>query len=126
MRRLLPLLPLAALALMMSAPAAPASSGPTAHVAVGCSLTLYQARHLGTTYVRGLRQHGTTCRNARKLVKGYNACRHENGRAGRCHHTVYDYHCGEHRYNKSPFSYDAKVNCTKGSRAVSWRYTQNI
>jgi hypothetical protein len=126
MRRLILLLPLAALALLASAPAAPASSAPTAQASVACSLTIYQAKHLGTTYVRALRQHGTKCKYARKLVKGFNACRHENGRAGRCHHTVYDYQCGEHRYNKSPFSYDAKVKCTKGSREVSWRYTQNI
>jgi hypothetical protein len=126
MRRLILLVPLAALTLLAAAPTAPARDpGPTAHAAVACPLSIYRAKHLGTTYVKALRQHGTKCRHARKLVKAYNACRHENGRAGRCHHTVYDYDCGEHRYNKSPFSYDAKVKCTKGSREVSWRYTQN-
>jgi hypothetical protein len=126
MRRLFSLVPLAALLLVSAAPAASASPGdPTAYAATACPMSTYTRKHLGTTYVSALRQHGTRCRHARKLVRAFNRCRHENGRAGHCSREVYDYSCKENRYAKGVGQYKSRVVCKKGSREVSWRYTQN-
>lgn len=103
-------------------------SGPVAQAARACHLSAYRQRHLGATYTYRLRVHGTRCRNAPKVIKAYNHCRHvSGGRDGRCHHDIYDYHCGEHRFNKlAGVSYDAHVRCLKTGREISWYYTQNL
>jgi hypothetical protein len=121
-------LPLAALVVMVVLPVASADTNgaaPTAQAAARhCHLSAYTQRHLGTTYVLSLSVRGTSCRNGKRVVKAFQACR--PGRAGRCHHRVYGYSCGEHRFNKSHFSYDSKVRCAKGSRRVWHTYTQNL
>ncbi|HEY1273451.1 MAG TPA: hypothetical protein VGF25_01000 [Thermoleophilaceae bacterium] len=113
-------------AAVMIAPAAAPASGPVAVAAKRCQLSLNQQRHLGTTYVLNLSVSGTSCRSGRKVVKAYHGCRHSHGGAdGHCSH-VSGWRCGESRFNKSRFSYDAKATCTKGGRRVKHTYTQNI
>ena len=130
MRTLIRCFALAALLALLAIPAAsPArvSGGPQAHAARSCHLSPYAQRHLGTTYVLKVGVRGATCRGAKKLVKAYHACRHAHGGAdGRCS-SVSGYHCGEHRYNKSPFSFDANATCKRGSyKKVTQTYTQNL
>jgi hypothetical protein len=119
---------LVALASITAASAGSAASGPTAYAARACHLSTYRQRHLGATYTYRLRVHGTRCRNAPKVIKAYNHCRHVSGGVdGRCHHRIYNYRCGEHRYNVlSGVSYDAHVRCRKAGREISWYYTQNL
>jgi hypothetical protein len=121
---------LGTLALLALAPAASlgrgAGTSPRAKAsATSCHLSRYEQRHLGTTYVLSLSVRITTCRNGKRLVRAYHACRHRHGRAGRCS-AVYGYSCSERRFNKSRFSYDAKARCAKGSRRVWHTYTQNL
>ena len=123
---------LGALALMaavpMTASAGSGASGPTAQAAHACRLSAYRQRHLGATYTYRLRVRGTRCRNAPKVILAYNRCRHrQGGRDGRCYHRIYDYRCGEHRFNRLPgVSYDAHVRCRKSGREISWYYQQNL
>jgi hypothetical protein len=116
---------LVALILLAAVPAATAAGpAPGAHAARGCSVG--SGRHLGTTYVYRLRVSGTSCRQGRRVVKGYHNCRHHNGGAdGRCGRT-FGYRCGEHRFNKGRFSYDARAGCSKRGKRVSFTYTQNL
>ena len=121
---------LAALAVLAAMPAgAPGSDGPSARAAARtCHLTYRQQTHLGTTYVLSLRVRVTTCRNGRRVVKAFHACRKEHHhRNGICHHRVYGYRCTERRYNKSSISYDSKVRCAKGGGRRVWHtYQQNL
>jgi hypothetical protein len=105
-----------------------AGSGPQAQMAVKCDLTITQQRNLGTTYVITIRQRGTTCANARKVVKAYHRCRRRHGgRDGRCPNRVYGYRCEERRYNKlRGVSYDANARCKKAGREVYQKYQQNV
>ena len=114
----------ALLGALAALPAISSADPPGAHAARGCSVG--SGKHLGATYTYTLREHGTSCRMARKVSRGYHKCRRRNGgRDGRCGHT-YGYSCGEHRFNKSHFSYDAKARCKKSGKEVSFRYTQNL
>jgi hypothetical protein len=120
-------LPLAALLLVFAMPAAaPAGDdGPSARAAARtCHLSYREQTHMGTTYVLSLRVRITTCRNGKRVVKGFHKCR--PGRTGRCRKRVFGYRCRERRYNKSSISYDSKVRCAKGSRRVWHTYQQNI
>ena len=118
MRTLIRSFALSALLALLAIPAAsPArvAGEPQAQAARSCPLSAYAQRHLGTTYV------------LKELVKAYHACRHAHGGAdGRCR-SVSGYRCGEHRYNKSAFSYDANATCKRGSyKKVTQTYTQNL
>ncbi|MFN2616573.1 MAG: hypothetical protein ABR581_05540 [Thermoleophilaceae bacterium] len=124
---------LCALALLAAVPLTASASGstaggPRAQAAHACHLSAYRQRHLGATYTYKLRVSGTRCRNAPKVIKAYNHCRHvQGGRDGRCYHRIYNYRCGEHRYNKlAGVSYDAHVRCRKSGREIAWYYTQNL
>ena len=121
------LVPLAALAILLAIPAATAggSGGPEAQSAARtCRLSVSQQRNMGTSYVLSLRVRITTCRNGKRVVKGFHRCR--PGRRGRCRRRVFGYRCRERRYNRSSISYDSKVRCAKGSRRVWHTYQQNL
>ena len=128
-RPLILVLSIAALVAVWPAGPTSAGSGPQAQMAVKCDLTITQQRNLGTTYVYVLRKKVTTCRNARRVVRAYHACRRDHGgRDGRCPDRVLGYKCEERRYNKlAGVSYDANARCTKsGGREVFHKYQQNI
>lgn len=122
--------PLAAAAVLLALPATTPAENPgdtpEANAAARCRLTLREQRNLGTTYVYVLRVSGTSCRNGKRLVREYHACRRRNGgRDGTCRR-VLRYRCTERRYNKSRFSFDASARCKRTGREVYHRYTQNI
>jgi hypothetical protein len=130
MRTLIRCSALAALLALVAIPAAsPArvSGGPEAHAARSCPLSARTQRHLGTTYVLKVGVRGASCRGAKRLVRAYHACRHDNGGAdGRCG-SVSGYHCSERRFDKSRFSFDARMTCTRGSyKKVTQTYSQNL
>jgi hypothetical protein len=110
-----------ALVAILAAAAVPAS-GASAHAAAKkCSVG--DSRSYGTTYVLSIHVSGTSCRNGRKLIRAFHACR--PGKAGKCP-SVKGYSCSEHRFNKSRTSYDSNVTCRKGDRVVKHTYTQFI
>ena len=130
MRTLIRCFAFAALLALLAIPAsssARVSGGPEAQAARSCHLSAYAQRHLGTTYVLTVGVRGATCRGAKKLVKAYHACRHDHGGAdGHCG-GVSGYHCSETRFNKSKFSFDARMSCRRGSyKKVTQTYTQNL
>ncbi len=110
------------LLLLLALPVA-AQAGPTASAARSCDIS-GEERRLGTSYVLSLRASGTTCAKAERLVRAFHACRHENGKAGRCSRRVNGYSCSEQRLNKIRTQYDARVSCKDGGKSVSHTYTQ--
>ncbi len=122
-RRMLPV----AVALLAGSVALPVA-GAGAATYKRCTLTASESRNLGATYITHLKARGTSCANARRVVKSFNACRRENGgKDGRCSEKVRGYSCTEKRPSnlKTPLSYDADVVCSNGSRRVKFHYQQN-
>jgi hypothetical protein len=115
-------LPLALLGLAALPAVSTGGSGPSAQAARSCHVDK-SPRAYGPTYVTSLRVKGTSCRNGRKLVRGYYKCRiHNGGRKGHCR-GVYGYRCHETRKSIST-EFDALVKCRKGGRSIAHRYTQ--
>jgi hypothetical protein len=117
---------IAALALLaLGASSVSATDGPSAQASKSCSTG--SGRGLGPTYAFRLKVSRTSCRNGRKLIRAYNACRRRNGgRKGHCSRTL-GYRCSERRFNKSRLSFDANVKCSKsGGRRINHTYTQNL
>jgi hypothetical protein len=112
----------ALVSLALAAGSAPAAAGPVATVAAACHVS-QSPNAYGTTYLFALRVSGTSCTNGKKVVRGFNACRHRHGKAGRCG-GVFGYRCVERRYAKLSTSYDALVKCAKGGKLVRFRYEQ--
>jgi hypothetical protein len=102
----------------------PVSAGarPHAHAAKTCNIS-GQERKLGTTYVTSLSAKHVSCGKAKTLVKAFHACRHQHGKAGHCP-SVKGYSCTEKRIT-SPIQYDSTATCSKGSKQVTHKYTQN-
>jgi hypothetical protein len=114
---------LAVLAASLAALAPGAGAGPVASAVAAKKCSVGDSRSYGTTYVLSIHVSGTSCRNGRKLIRAYHACR--PGKAGKCP-SVKGYSCSEHRYNKSRTSYDSDVTCRKGGRTVKHTYTQFV
>ena len=108
----------ALLAAVLLAPAAASAAGP-AQASKSCSVG--NSRAYGTTYVLSISASGTSCRNAKSLIRSFHGCR--RGKAGRCG-SVSGYSCSESRFNKSRQSYDSRVTCRKGGKTVKHTYTQ--
>jgi hypothetical protein len=111
-----------ALAAIAAAVLLPAS-GASAHAAAAKKCGVGDSRSYGTTYVLTIHVSGTSCRNGRKLIRAYHACR--PGKSGKCAR-VKGYSCAEHRFNKSKTSYDSNVTCRNGGKVVKHTYTQFI
>ena len=120
---------IAAVALMATLPAAASAAtddGPTAQASKKCRIGSRESRRLGPTYVLKLNVFNTTCRNGKKVVKGYYRCRKANGgRRGKCRRRVFGYRCRERRFNQIPRTqFDARVTCRKTGRKITHTYTQ--
>lgn len=103
-----------------------ASTGAKAELKGTCSLTADEAESLGTSYVLPLKVKGTSCSKGEKVVKAFNQCRKDNGGAdGRCKSKVLGFKCDEGKRESAPTQYNAAVSCKKGSKKVSFHYTQN-
>jgi hypothetical protein len=96
-----------------------ASADPVATASKTCARG--DERSYGTTYVTVIKVSNTSCRNGRKLIRAYHACR--PGKSGKCP-SVSGYSCSERRYNKGRASYDSDVTCKKGDKTVKHTYTQ--
>ena len=113
---------LVSVALLAAVPATSSADGPGAQAAKSCGVG--SGRHLGPTYLLALGVSHTSCRNGKKLVRAYYACRkHHGGVKGHCGGTL-GYRCSERRFNKSRQSFDARVRCKKGGRRINHTYTQ--
>jgi hypothetical protein len=115
----------AVLVLSLAFAATASAAGPTAHASKGCSLSLYQQRHAGATYLVELRVSGTTCSNGLKVEKAWQSCRRSTAGKTTCRKRVLGYSCKQAILGSSKSQYDARVTCTAGSKVVKFVYTQN-
>jgi hypothetical protein len=95
-----------------------AGADPVATASKTCSVG--DQRSYGTTYVTAISATNTSCRNAKRLVRAFHACR--PGKSGKCP-SVKGYSCSEKR-TKSPTQYYSNVTCRNGSKTVKHTYTQ--
>jgi hypothetical protein len=95
-----------------------ASAGPVAHASKTCSVG--DSRSYGTTYVIAISVSNTSCRNGKRLIRAYHACR--PGKSGKCP-SVKGYSCSEKR-TVGRTQYDSRVTCRKGDKTVKHGYTQ--
>jgi hypothetical protein len=109
----------AVVAAIVASLAPTAGADPVASASKRCSVG--DERSYGTTYVTYISVSNTSCRNGKKLIRAYHACR--PGKSGKCS-SVSGYSCSERRYNKGPASYDSNVTCKKGDKTVKHTYTQ--
>ncbi len=116
---------LALLPLSLAATGGAGASSPQVHAARSCSLSVYEQRHLGASYVTSLSVRKTTCKKGKAVVRAYHKCRRAHGWKGKCRHTVKGYSCKRHIIDSSPAQYDAKVTCRNGAKRVVHTYTQN-
>jgi uncharacterized membrane protein len=109
---------LTALAVSLAALAPTAAADPVATASKTCGIG--DSRSYGTSYVTSIKATGTSCRNARKLIRAFHACR--PGKSGKCP-SVKGYSCSERR-TRGATQYDSNVTCRKGSKTVKHTYTQ--
>jgi hypothetical protein len=95
-----------------------ASAGPVAHASKTCSVG--DSRSYGTTYVTSISVSNTSCRNGKRLIRAYHACR--PGKSGKCP-SVKGYSCSEKR-TVGRTQYDSRVTCRNGDKTVKHGYTQ--
>lgn len=98
------------------------AAGPTAHAARGCNIS-GKERKLGATYVTTVRVRNLSCSDGVSLTKSYHACRRRGN--GRSCSGFSGYKCTQRVLAKAKTQYDAKAECTKGSKVFSQVYTQN-
>jgi hypothetical protein len=104
----------AALLVLATAGGAAASS-PQVHAAGKCHLTHHDQFKSGPSYLTSLSVRHTSCGTGKAVVRSYH--KHHGHVSGYgCHRTIID---------KSRFQYDARVTCKRGSKRVSFTYTQN-
>jgi hypothetical protein len=109
-----------ALTLLTAALLAPSAhaAAPVATAAKACDEG--DSRSYGTTYVFSIGVSNTSCRNGKRLIRAYHACR--PGKKGKCP-SVKGYSCSEKRtYGRT--QYDSRVTCRKGDKTVKHTYTQ--
>jgi hypothetical protein len=117
---------LAPLVVAASCSAILATAGPSG-AASTCKLSIATARHMGPTYVTGLKVSGTTCANAIKVTKAFHSCRLKTGVKGRCTTKVMGYSCTDKRPAalQSALSFDGDVTCKRGAARVVHHYQQD-
>ena len=107
-----------ALLIAVAALAPSASAGPVATASKSCGVG--DTRSYGTTYVITISVSNTSCRNGKRLIRAYHACR--PGKSGKCP-SVKGYSCSEKRTTGTT-QYDSRVTCRKGDKTVKHTYTQ--
>ena len=117
----------AALAALVIAMPAGASAPAKAHSKSACSLSQdEQNGGLGASYVYSLRTRNLDCGRAKKLVKKFHQCRHDNGgRNGKCP-SVEGYSCNQKKLDSSPNLLQAKAKCEKGSKMFKNTFGESI
>lgn len=76
------------------------------------------------TYNLGLKQQGTTCVTAKKVMKAYHACRPAKGYTCRKRVLVH-WTCTARKTSSTPLMFYATYSCRWGSRRVTGSYQQN-
>jgi hypothetical protein len=115
----------AATAVMLALGTAPAQSAAYR----SCSLTQREQQPTGTkpkpTYNLSLKQRGTTCSTAKRVMKGFHACR---GIASeRCAKKVLSHwSCTGRKSSSASGIFYASYTCTWGKRRVLGTYQQNV
>jgi hypothetical protein len=117
-------LPLSLLVLALAAGTAPAS-GPVASAAKTCHLTINQERHSGATYLVQLSVTGVSCSTGLKVEKAWQSCRRATPGHTTCRKRVLGYRSTQKILDSGKTQYDARVTCKRGSRTVTFVYTQN-
>ena len=97
----------------------------SASAAKTCSLSLNQQRHSGATYLVQLKVSGVTCSTGLKVEKAWQSCRRATAGKTTCHKSVLGYRSTQKILDSSKTQYDAKVTAKRGSRVVTFIYTQN-
>ncbi len=92
-----------------------------------CALTSAERNGaLGADYVYSLRVRNLGCDKAKRLVKKFHACRHDNGGAnGHCS-GVKGYSCNEKKLDSSPQLLQAKAKCTKGAKKFKQTFGETL
>lgn len=91
-----------------------------------CPLSDREITGLGPTYVTNLRVRGTTCSEAKKVVKAFHSCRYaKGGVSGYCTTKVLGYTCSERPRAKNPVEYQGYATCARGSKRVWHNYQQH-
>jgi hypothetical protein len=100
-------------------------ASPTASASKSCSLSPTQQRHSGSTYLLALSVKGLSCSKGMGVQKAFQSCRHGTAGHRSCARKVSGHKCRQAILSSSKTQYDAKVSCTRGSKAVKFTYTQN-
>lgn len=98
-----------AASLALGASAATAATPPIATIASNCSVG--SGEGYGYAYLTSLVVKRTTCATGKELV------RHKGKVSG--------WHCSKKILQRSPIQYDARMSCSRGSKRVTYVYTQN-
>ena len=116
-----------ALAALAVAIPAGASAPAKAHSKSECSLSQdEQNGALGASYVYSLNTRNLGCDRAKKLVKKFHHCRHQNGgRDGHCS-SVEGYSCKQKKLDSSPNLLQAKAKCEKGSKVFKQVFGESV
>ena len=81
---------------------------------------------LGADYVYSLKVQNLSCDKAKRLVKKFHECRHDNGGAnGHCS-SVKGYSCTEKKLDSSPQLLQAKATCEKGSKQFKQTFGETL
>ena len=89
--------------------------------------TTCKDERFGSTYITTLKQRNTKCGNAKKVAKKFTECRKSNGgKRGHCNQQVAHYSCNEGNRSGNSIQFSARVKCTRGSKKVIFKYTQNL
>jgi hypothetical protein len=97
----------------------------TASAAKTCSLSLSQQRHAGATYLVQLKVSGVSCSSGLRVEKAWQSCRRSTAGHTTCKKKVLGYRSSQKVLDSSKTQYDAKVTAKRGSRVVTFIYTQN-
>jgi hypothetical protein len=90
-----------------------------------CHLSLNQQRHAGATYLVQLKVSGVSCSTGLKVEKAWQSCRRSTAGHTTCKKKVLGYRSSQKVLDSSKTQYDAKVTAKRGSRVVTFIYTQN-
>ena len=109
--------------------AIPAGASPAKAATAKSACTLSSAEQngsLGADYVYSLKVQNLDCGKAKRLVKKFHECRHDNGGAnGHCS-SVKGYSCTEKKLDSSPQLLQAKAKCEKGSKQFKQTFGETL
>ncbi len=91
----------------------------------GCSLSSSEQRNLGASYVYTLKVRNLSCDKAKRLVKKFHKCRHNNGGADGSCNGVAGYSCKTKILDEAPTQFSAKATCRKGSKKFKQTFGEN-